>query len=233
MIKKKLIVNADDFGQSEGVNKGIIRSFEQGILSSASLMVRYPAAYTASAYAKRNNMDLGLHVDLGEWIYRNEKWMPLYEVVSTDDVKAVSDELNKQLDMFIRIHGRNPSHIDSHQHVHNQENIKSVFIEIASKLNITLRGCSKNVNYCGEFYGQSSDSSAFHEGISVSNLNRIIAALPEGVTELACHPGEGVEFQTMYKIEREIEVNSLCSKNVLETLLKSDVQLCTFEGIPF
>ena len=140
MIKKKLIVNADDFGQSEGVNKGIIRSFEQGILSSASLMVRYPAAYTASAYAKRNNMDLGLHVDLGEWIYRNEKWMPLYEVVSTDDVKAVSDELNKQLDMFIRIHGRNPTHIDSHQHVHNQENIKSVFIEIASKLNITLRG---------------------------------------------------------------------------------------------
>lgn len=233
MSKKILIVNADDFGQSEGVNKGVIKSFEQGILTSASLMVRYPAVYAASAYAKRNNLDLGLHVDLGEWIFRNENWSALYEVVSVDDVLAVKEELYKQLETFYRIHGKNPSHLDSHQHVHKNENIKSVFLEMAHKLNITLRWCSKNVNYCGEFYGQASDSSPFHEGISVNNLKNIILSLPEGITELACHPGEDIEFQTMYKIEREIEVNSLCSKNIQETLLESEVQLCTFEGIPF
>ena len=233
MSKKKLIVNADDFGQSEGVNKGIIKAFEQGILTSASLMVRYPAVYAASAYAKRNNLDLGLHVDLGEWILRNNEWATVYEVVSSDDVLAVKEELNKQLEAFYRIHGKNPSHIDSHQHVHKNENIKTVFLEMALKLNITLRSCSKNVKYCGEFYGQLSDSSPFHEGISINNLKRIISTLPEGITELACHPGEDIEFQTMYKIEREIEINSLCTNSVVETLLKSEVQLCTFKGIPF
>lgn len=233
MIKKKLIVNADDFGQSDGVNKGIIKAYEQGILTSASLMVRYPAAYAASAYAKRNNLDLGLHVDLGEWILKNDEWSALYEVVSTDDLIKVSAELKNQLETFYRIHGKNPSHLDSHQHVHIHENIKSVFLEMAQKLNITLRKCSKNIKYCGDFYGQTSDSLPFHEGISVNNLKRIISTLPEGITELACHPGEDIEFETMYKIEREIEINSLCSKNIVETLLKSEVQLCTFEGIPF
>jgi hypothetical protein len=43
-----LIVNADDFGQSPGVNRGIIQGFDQGIVTSASLMVRWPAAAPAA-----------------------------------------------------------------------------------------------------------------------------------------------------------------------------------------
>ncbi len=38
-MKKKLIVNADDFGLSPGVNKGIIEAYLNGILSSTTLMV--------------------------------------------------------------------------------------------------------------------------------------------------------------------------------------------------
>ena len=81
MKTKKLIINADDFGQSEGVNKGIIQSFEDGVLTSASLMVRYPSAVPAVEYALKNNLDLGLHVDLGEWIYKDGEWISIYEVV--------------------------------------------------------------------------------------------------------------------------------------------------------
>jgi YdjC-like protein len=44
-----LIVNADDFGQSSGVNRGIIEAHEKGILTSASLMVRWPATEEAAA----------------------------------------------------------------------------------------------------------------------------------------------------------------------------------------
>ena len=233
MSKKKLIVNADDFGQSEGVNKGIITTFELGILTSASLMVRYPAAIAAAEYSIKNNLDLGLHLDLGEWIFSNNEWIPVYEVVSMDNEKVIEEEIVKQLNTFIRMVGRNPTHIDSHQHVHRNKSIRPLFFEIARKLNVALRSFSQNVEYCGDFYGQNSNNTTYHEGISVSNLNRIISTLPEGITELACHPGFNVEFETMYKIEREKEVNSLCDKSVRETIINEDVELCSFSGIPF
>ena len=49
MSERILVVNADDFGQSEGVNRGIIEAHTNGIVTSASLMVRWPAAREASA----------------------------------------------------------------------------------------------------------------------------------------------------------------------------------------
>jgi predicted glycoside hydrolase/deacetylase ChbG (UPF0249 family) len=45
-----LVVNADDFGRSRGVNAGVIAAHERGIVTSASLMVRWPAARGAADY---------------------------------------------------------------------------------------------------------------------------------------------------------------------------------------
>src|SRR5262249_22921163 len=60
-----LIVNADDFGRSAGVNRGIIQAHEQGIVTSASLMVHWPAAREAAEYGRgRPGLSLGLHFDL-------------------------------------------------------------------------------------------------------------------------------------------------------------------------
>jgi chitin disaccharide deacetylase len=71
-MRRYLIVNADDFGLSEGVNRGIIEAAEKGIVTSASLMVRQPAAAAAAAYARKlDRISVGLHLDLGEWVYRN------------------------------------------------------------------------------------------------------------------------------------------------------------------
>ncbi len=50
---KYLIINADDFGQSSGVTRGIIEAHEHGIVTSASFMVRWPAAAEAVAYSRR------------------------------------------------------------------------------------------------------------------------------------------------------------------------------------
>ena len=52
--KRFLIVNADDFGLSEGVNRGIIEAHERGIVTSASLMVLKPAAASAAAYGREH-----------------------------------------------------------------------------------------------------------------------------------------------------------------------------------
>src|SRR5438067_5304406 len=99
-----LIVNADDFGQSPGVNRGVIETHEQGIVTSASLMVRWPAAAEAAAYARdHGKLSVGLHLDLGEWRYRNGQWEAVYTVVSTEDSAAVGAEIRRQFEAFQRL----------------------------------------------------------------------------------------------------------------------------------
>src|SRR5262249_45151167 len=157
-MAKYLIVNADDFGLSEGVNRGIIEAVESGILTSASLMVRQPAAAAASAYARtKGRISIGLHLDLGEWFFRDGEWLPLYSVVPTDDEKAVAAEVAHQLTEFRRLMGGNPTHLDSHQHVHRNEPVLSIARDLAKRIKIPLRDFNPAIRYCGDFYGQTAE----------------------------------------------------------------------------
>src|SRR5688572_11643250 len=120
MTERYLIVNADDFGQSPGINRGVITAHERGIVTSASLMVRWPAAADAAAYGRaRQSLSLGLHFDLGEWAWRDGTWVRIYEVIPTDDGASIGDELARQLATFRQLVGDDPTHVDSHQHVHD------------------------------------------------------------------------------------------------------------------
>ena len=87
--RRLLIVNADDFGLSEGVNRGIIEAHERGIVTSASLMVLKEFAPDAAAYCREHGrLSLGLHLDLGEWVYDGEAWVAVYRVVALDDLRG-------------------------------------------------------------------------------------------------------------------------------------------------
>ena len=64
---KQLIVNADDLGLTPGVNRGILRAFQDGIVTSASLLVTGSAFEDAVALARQNpDLDVGLHLTLVE-----------------------------------------------------------------------------------------------------------------------------------------------------------------------
>src|SRR5215212_5238159 len=122
MSEKFLIVNADDFGLSPGINRGIIRAHVEGIVTSASLMVRWPAAREAVQLAAAHSaLSVGLHVDLGEWEQQGGEWRSVYEVISdTESARAVRNEVAAQLRTFRQLVGRDPTHIDSHQHAHKE-----------------------------------------------------------------------------------------------------------------
>lgn len=230
--KKYLIVNADDFGLSPGVNRGIIEAHEQGIVTSASLMVRWPAASEAAAYSREHpHLSLALHVDLSEWAYRDETWVPLYEVVPTDDSTAVAEEVSSQLATFRGLVGKDPTHLDSHQHTHLEEPVRSVVGEIARKLAVPLRHCSPKIRYCGEFYGQTAEGSPLPDLISVDGLINILATLPPGLTELCSHPGYPLGQDTMYSIERVVEVRTLCDPRVRAAVVAMGIELCSFGNI--
>ena len=82
--------------QSLGVNRGLVTAHEHGILTSASMMVRWPAAKEAAAYAREHpRLGVGLHFDLGEWACRRGTGAKLYEVVSLHDLDAVRRELQR------------------------------------------------------------------------------------------------------------------------------------------
>jgi predicted glycoside hydrolase/deacetylase ChbG (UPF0249 family) len=231
-LQRQLIVNADDFGQSVGINQGIIATYEMGIVTSTSLMVRWPAAAEAADYARTNpGLSVGLHLDLGEWIYRDESWGPVYEVAPTDDAVAVRDEVTRQLLAFRNLMGRQPTHLDSHQHVHRQEPVRSILIGIAHDLRIPLRHFSTAVRYCGSFYGQTAHGLPFPEGVSVLGLLNLLAALAPGVTELGCHPGCGTEVESMYRTERAEEVKTLCDPRVRAAVAAGAIGLCSFHAL--
>lgn len=230
--KRYLIVNADDFGRSPGVNWGVIEAHEHGIVTSASLMVRWPAAADAAAYGARHpELSLGLHLDLGTWRYRANRWVPIYEVVPTDDAGAIRRELAAQLAAFRRLTGRDPSHIDSHQHVHQRQPTQSVMIEIAEKLRLPLRHFSREVHYRGNFYGQTAEGSPLPDQITVDALIRMLSSLPTGVTELGCHPGFATDIDTMYRDERAVEVKVLCDRRIRTAMDHFGVELCSFDSI--
>ena len=227
-----LVVNADDFGLTEGINRGIIEAHEQGIVTSASLMVRNPAAAQAAEYARRvSTLDVGLHVDLGEWRYRDGKWEAAYVVVDAKDEAKVRAEFERQLAAFKCLLGHAPTHVDSHQHAHQTEPLRSVLLEYSHQGRVPLRGCTPSVKYEGRFYGQTATGEPWPAGISLSHLVGIIEALAPGWTELGCHPGYADGLDSVYLGQREEELRVLCDPQIREALLRCQVQLGPFRDL--
>jgi predicted glycoside hydrolase/deacetylase ChbG (UPF0249 family) len=227
-----LVVNADDFGMSAGVNHGIIQAHQTGIVTSTSLMVRGAAVAEAVSLARENpRLGVGLHVDLGEWVYRDDQWQVAYSVVPTDDADAVAAEVGKQLDAFRALMQCEPTHFDSHQHVHRERPVRRILGELTRKLGIPLRHFHPRIAYCGKFYGQSDKGYANHEAIQVESLLQIIRTLPEGVTELACHPASTADTGSTYEAERILELQSLCDPRVRAALSEAGVELQSFRAM--
>jgi len=227
-----LIVNADDFGQTHGINAGVVAAIDHGIVTSASLMVRWPAARAAAQLARRRpRLSLGLHIDLGEWIFQDGKWSALYQVVPTEGARAVAQEVERQLAAFRRFTGNDPTHLDSHQHAHQQEPVRSVVQDLAHRLGTPVRHYTPHVRHCGGFYGQTTRGEPALDLISVDRLIHLLEALPPGYTELLCHPGQAAELTSMYRSEREVEIRSLCDSRVLTAISELGIRLCTFHDV--
>lgn len=225
-----LIVNADDLGLSDGVNAGIAEAHERGVVTSASLMVRRPGATAAAGLARRHpRLAVGLHLDLGEWVYEDGRWRVAYERWGSQDASEVERECRAQVAAFRDLLGRRPTHLDSHQHVHMSEPVRTVAVALAEELGVPLR--DHGLRYEGGFYGQTGKGEPWPEGIAVEHLVDLIEALPEGWTEIGCHPGLGVGGESSYAAEREREVAALCDPRVRAALERAGVALRSFADV--
>src|SRR5438128_613388 len=139
-MKKYLIFNADDFGASTGVNRGILEAHTRGVVTSASLMVTGRAVQEAVAISGDHpELAIGLHWDVsGE----DEREFNL------DDAGDVCEEFKRQLGRFHDLLGRMPSHIDSHRHAHRE--VMAVFEKLVAPLGVPVRGDGR-VTYLSGF----------------------------------------------------------------------------------
>jgi len=215
-----VIVNADDFGSSEGINRGIIEAHETGIVTSASLMVNAPATEAAVELARDHQaLSLGLHVNFtgeGE------------EIVDLRDLQAVKSGLEAQFSRFLELTGQRPTHIDSHHHIHREFNVGHLFMELGRRHGLPLRGYS-DVMYVGGFYGQWEHGQSDETHINVESLVSLLRSVKPGFTEIACHPGYVTGgFVSVYNREREIELKSLTDPRAKAAIEEEDIELVNY-----
>jgi predicted glycoside hydrolase/deacetylase ChbG (UPF0249 family) len=225
-----LIVNADDLGLSAGVNAGIAEAHECGIVTSASLMVRADAAAAAVDLAREQaGLAVGLHLDIAEWRFEVGEWRVAYERCAPEDQAAVETECRGQVDAFRELTGRDPTHLDSHQHTHMSEPVAAVAARLAAELEVPLR--DRGIRYEGGFYGQTGKGEPYPEGIEPEHLIELIETLPPGKTELGCHPGRGADTGSPYEAERERELRALCDPRVAAAIERAGVSLRSFADL--
>ena len=227
-LGRAAILNADDFGHSDAVNAGVVEAHERGIVTSASLMVLRPGASEAAAYGRAHpELSVGLHVDLGEWVYVDEEWAAVYEV----DASAMGDAIERQLEAFRELVGHDPTHVDSHQHVHLREPARSDVAALGRDLGVPVRHLDARTRYCGDFYGQTDTGDPSPNAITADALVGVIRALPAGTTEICCHPGKGEIRGSPYAAERERELEALCHPDVRAALAEAGVSLVSFRDV--
>jgi predicted glycoside hydrolase/deacetylase ChbG (UPF0249 family) len=211
---KRLIVNADDFGASRGINRGVIEAYRKGILTSASMMVDAAGSAEAGRIGARHpDLGVGLHVVIGP---------------SADAPEA---EVEGQLARFTELTGQLPTHIDAHHHVHRDARLLPAFLSVAERHDLPLRGHS-GVRHIATFYGQW-DGETHLEHISPSGFERIVATeVEDGFNELCCHPGYvDDELVSSYTAEREAELATLCDPGVAALVSERGIHLATFREV--
>lgn len=225
-----LIVNADDFGLSRGVNRGIIEAHERGIVTSASLMVNRPAAQDAAEAARRHpDLGLGLHVELRR---RHVSRRPWTRIRSGDARRrSVEAELAAQLERFRRIVDRDPTHLDSHQHRHRAPELREVFAAAGEELGVPVRQLDDEIAFCGEFYGHDGAGREAPEKIAPAALVALLEGLGDGVTELGCHPGYDDGIDAWYRQGRAQEVATLCDPAVRDAVDRLGFRLVSFAEV--
>jgi len=195
---RHLIINADDLGLSAAVNEGIFAAHREGVVTSASLMVqRDDAPGAVRRLAEHPGLSVGLHLEREE-------------------------DCRRQLECFRDLVGREPTHLDSHKHVHETDRAFGVAAEaLAAELGGPLR--NRGIRYERRYYGSGS--------ISPRNLIELIEGLPPGWTEIGCHPAAGPVPTSSYDAERRVELETLCDPRVREALNVTNVKLCNFAQV--
>jgi len=229
----KLIVNADDFGLSRGVNFAIVDAMQYGIVRSTTLMASGCAFDHAVELGKSNpELGIGIHLIL-TWGYplltdhktlvdeqgQFHKLAYVEENVGNLDPDEIEKEFSAQIERVLES-GINPTHIDSHHHVHMLKENEKIIEKIANKYNLPYRGIRA---FTADFYGKE---------LTAVQLKEIMNAhTGEDVVEIMTHPAyiDAVLYrESSYNRSRVQEYDILTSQEILDFIRVNKIELINY-----
>lgn len=141
-MKTYLIINADDFGLNKEINEGIINSFKNGCVTSASLITTEESFKDAKDKIEANPLlDIGIHLNIVRGQAKNNifwlfvKRMANKKATEEKIYQQFEKQIKKALDHKIKI-----THLDTEKHLHIFPFILKIMIALAKKYDIkTIR----------------------------------------------------------------------------------------------
>ncbi len=248
-MSRRLIVNADDFGMTGGVSRGIARAHRCGIVTSATAMAHLEALEPCLAYAREApGLPLGLHITL-TWGSPAAGAHRVASLVEADGRfprdkavlagRARPEELKlecaAQVAGFVKATRRLPTHVDSHHQAHTLSPIREAVLDLAAKHELPIRSPDAEVRRLARARGLATPD-AFLGGAgeepywTVARLLETIRSLPEGITEIMCHPGyfDAHLAHSRYGRQREVELAALTDPAVREAIRAAGVELISY-----
>jgi hopanoid biosynthesis associated protein HpnK len=153
-MTRSVIINADDFGLSPGVNRGIVEAFREGVLTSTTALVNLESFEDAVRLARENpDLPTGIHLSL---LWGRPVSNPADVAALVDDQghfprslttlaaryalgrlarDQVRLEFRNQIRAFLDA-GLKPTHADTHKHVHCLSGILDELIAAAREFGI-------------------------------------------------------------------------------------------------
>lgn len=244
----KLIINADDFGYSKAVNLGIVEAYQNGVVTSATMMTNMPGAAHAAALALENpGLGVGVHLvlDCGSPVCENvpslvdEKgnFLKAEAIEQFAEIADIETEYRYQIERVFAL-GLKPTHIDSHHHLHSHPKIYPLVEKIAGRYGLPIRKIAadlqhtSNVNlptapfFIHDFYGSDLTSEYF-----IELLNSV---LPYETAEIMTHPAyidEPLLKGSSYALQRVRELAILTDNRVQKAIADNKIELVTYAEI--
>lgn len=241
---KKLIVNADDFGMTEGVTIGILHSHADGLVTSTTCMMNMPFAKFALDQAKKYpKLGVGIHFVLtagrplvdgaksftdkdGNFIHQREY---AKGKTPTDPVELYN-EWKAQMELYIECAGHKPTHIDSHHHVHLLPEHIDVAIKLAKEYDVPMR--QRNEVYSDYTYVRCADR--MYDDLITAEFMQSELDTDEECIEYMCHPSyvdQRLYEMTSYGLPRMKEMVLLRSDVMKNFIKDNNIELINYSNL--
>ena len=195
----RLIVNADDLGSGPGRDRGILRAYEQGLVTSASLLANGPSFAGAARAALACALPVGVHLNFSEGRplagpiagltdgagdFPGKAALRRRLTAGTLPLTELRRELRAQIEQTLAA-GLRPDHLDSHQHCGLFPEVCQLLIELATEYAIpALRLPLPAEPACGDPPGALGDELALYRMLAPAATASIRAAglfFPDGL----------------------------------------------------